>query len=480
VKPQAAGIQDGGVLVSVFAVLFGSVLGLTVLKFGNPPILEKFVSTPQGFYDYLFGFPWPIIWAYWAVGLVGVLGVIVARWNAAAPKWLIALPLAWILWELIAETRSINADLSAPTVKHFGACVLCFYLGLFSLSRVQNLWLFWIGLLCGLLLVLQAGWDQHFGGLQATRRYFYTYLYQEMDRVPPEYLKRISSSRIFGTLFYPNALAGLLLLVLPGALGVIWSARRRLTAPARGLLMFLLAALGLACLYWSGSKGGWLLMLLLGLLMLLRLPFSRQLKIGLITAVLLGGLAGFFWKYSVFFKKGATSVIARLDYWRAALQTATENPAFGTGPGTFAIPYARIKRPESEMARLVHDDYLEQASDSGLVGFLAYTLFVAGALAYTFPATEGRARHPVRAAAQVESSMPSAPGVAHPTGGICNDWLRFMVWLGVLGWGLQGLFEFGLYIPALAWPAFALLGWLLGTSETAWTSLSPPPKLPER
>jgi hypothetical protein len=36
------------------------------------------------------------------------------------------------------------------------------------------------------------------------------------------------------------------------------------------------------------------------------------------------------------------------------------------------------------------------------------------------------------------------------------------VWLGVLGWALQGVIEFGLYIPALAWPAFAFLGWLLG------------------
>jgi len=31
-----------------------------------------------------------------------------------------------------------------------------------------------------------------------------------------------------------------------------------------------------------------------------------------------------------------------------------------------------------------------------------------------------------------------------------------------LGWALQSLLEFGLYIPALAWSAFALLGWLVG------------------
>jgi hypothetical protein len=40
--------------------------------------------------------------------------------------------------------------------------------------------------------------------------------------------------------------------------------------------------------------------------------------------------------------------------------------------------------------------------------------------------------------------------------------LTAAVWLGVLGWSLQSLVEFGLYIPALAWPAFTFLGWLLG------------------
>ena len=90
------------------------------------------------------------------------------------------------------------------------------------------------------------------------------------------------------------------------------------------------------------------------------------------------------------------------------------------------------------MARLAHNDYLEQASDSGLTGLLTYAIFIASALVWSFPAA-ARARRP-------ES----------------DGWLTFAVWLGVLGWSLQSLVEFGLYIPALAWPAFTLLGWLLG------------------
>jgi O-antigen ligase len=179
-------------------------------------------------------------------------------------------------------------------------------------------------------------------------------------------------------------------------------------------------------------------MLLIGLAALLRVPFSLRLKITLVTGVLLVGLVGFFWRHAAFFQKGATSVSARFDYWRAAAQTAKDNPIFGTGPGTFALAYQKIKRPESEMSRLVHNDYLEQASDSGMPGLLAYALFIVTAVAWSFP------KAGTTAATKSE------------------DWLVFAVWLGVLGWCLQSLVEFGLYLPALAWPAFTLLGWLLG------------------
>jgi O-antigen ligase len=279
------------------------------------------------------------------------------------------------------------------------------------------------------------GFEQRFGGLKASREYFFETIYPTMPSFPPEYLKKMSSERIFSTLFYPNSLAGVLLMLLPAALTVILNDVTQLTVTARRFVAGVVGVGGLACLYWSGSKGGWLLMLLLGLLTLLRLPFARRLKLVLVGLVLAVGLAGFGVKYASFFRRGATSVGARFDYWQAAARTAVAHPVFGTGPGTFAIPFAKIKRPESEMARLVHNDYLQQASDSGFVGLATFGAFVVGVLIRTRP----------------------RPG---------EGWgsVRFAVWLGLLGWWLQGLLEFGLYIPALAWCGFALMGWLLATA----------------
>jgi O-antigen ligase len=437
-EPQAGPAKPEGLLPHVFPCAFGLFLGLCLLKFGNPPITEKYVLSPSGFWEFLIGYPWPIAWAYGLLVLVSVSGMLIARWQSTAPRWLVALPLVWLVWQFVATAHSVDASLTAYTAKHLAACVLCFYLGYFSLSRLGRMHLFWPGLFLGFMIVVAVGWEQQLGGLKESRLYFFTYVYPQMKEVAPEFIKKISSDRIFSTQFYPNSLAGVLLLLLPVTLTAISRLRRSLTPAARWFLIGLVATASLACLYWSGSKGGWLLMMLLGLIALLRLPFQRRLKIMLVSVILVFGLAGFFWRYATFFKKGATSVSARFDYWRAALDTAKNHPLLGTGPGTFALAYEKIKKPESEMARLVHNDYLEQASDSGWVGCLLYSVFIVGALIWSYPRAGS--------AATADS----------------GDWPAFAVWLGVLGWSLQSLAEFGLYLPALAWPAFTFLGCLLG------------------
>ncbi|HTJ00847.1 MAG TPA: O-antigen ligase family protein [Dongiaceae bacterium] len=416
-----------------FQLLLGAFLGLALLKFGNPSVLEDMVARPTNGYEWALS-SWPASIGHGLLVVLVIFGILVVRWKTRAPGWLICLPLLWLAWQLVAATHTVDAALTSATVKHFVACVACFYLGLGITNRCPDPLPFFAGLVLGLIGVVIVGWQQHFGGLEATRRYFFLYIYPQMASVPPELLKKMSNTRIFSTLFYPNALAGVILLLLPASLTALWRMPVRMTPAARGLLVGLLAAGALACLYWSGSKGGWLLLLFLGLLALLRLPFPRKWKLALMLAVLAVGLTGFAVKFAGYFKKGATSVTARFDYWQAAGRTALAHPVFGTGPGTFAIPYKQIKRPESEMARLVHNDYLEQASDSGFIGAMAYLAFIGGALWVGFR----------------NSPMQ-------------GDWMRFCIGLGLLGWALQSFMEFGLYIPATAWTAFCLFGWLLGS-----------------
>ncbi len=416
----------------LFAVLFGALLGLALVKFGNPVILSSLLDWPGGVWEWLF-FAWPLEIGYALLAAVTLVGLFCVRWRSLKLNWLAVMPLIWFGWQLVSATQSVAPRLTHPTLAHFATCVVCYYLGCLGLSRVRRLDGFWLGILCGFVLMLASGFQQHFGGLEETRRQLELYSSTTRTNVPAELLKRVSSDRIFATSFYPNSLAGTLLLFLPALMAFLWRCQARLVRETKALLLVAVGIGGLACLYWSGSKGGWLLMLALALVALLHLPFGRQWKLLVVAAVLALGLAGFFWRYAGYFEKGAKSVDARLDYWRAAAQIALARPVSGSGPGTFGAEYERIKRPESEMSREVHNDYLEQASDSGLPGFVAYCVFVLGALG--------------RGYVRFQQD---------------REWLVFAVWLGVLGWALQGLMEFGLYIPALAWPAFAFLGWFVG------------------
>jgi hypothetical protein len=500
--------------LNFFAAVSGAFMGLCLLKFGNPIVMEKYFAPPATIYNWVLT-SWKATLGWKLLGVVTVVGFFAVRRRTDLPRWLIALPLVWLLWQCLAATRSIDPVLTKPTLAHFLGCTVCFYLGALALGRSRSLGLFSVGLAIGFLFVLGSGFEQHFGGLEESKHYFFAYFYpaptnsisdiyqqglieektnrnyaaaigdyqaviaktdshdqffatvnfrvaecyrkqgltneaaalQERIRreypdqwqalvlsEQPAYLKKMAGKRIFATLFYPNTLAGVILMVLPVVLGVVWSAREHFTLGARRFLVGLIGLSSLLCLYWSGSKGGWLIILVIALVGSLFLPLKRQFKVLFVVGGLIVGLAGFGLKYAGFFEQGATSVVARFDYWRAAARICLSAPVFGTGPGTFAKAYERIKKPESEMARVTHNDYLEQGSDSGVVGLVSFTALVVGTLTIAFRK------------------------------GFGTDWVRLGVWLGVLGWAIQSTVEFGLYIPAVGWLAFCLMGWLAARS----------------
>ncbi len=87
------------------------------------------------------------------------------------------------------------------------------------------------------------------------------------------------------------------------------------------------------------------------------------------------------------------------------------------------------------MARLAHNDYLEQFSDSGIAGGTFYGAWIVLSL--------------LTIGWRVWRSA---------------DLASFAIFLGVFAWFIQGFGEFSLYVPALAWTAFTLLGFLLATT----------------
>jgi hypothetical protein len=350
--------------------------------------------------------------------------------------WLMAAPAVWLLWQFISSAATVNATLTNTTLAHFTACALCFYLGLFQPLPTAIRKPMFLGILIAFVLILVQGLDQHFGGLEEMRDFVkkhWNELSAEARRQisTPEFQKKISSERIFATYVYPNALAGGILLFLPICVAAVCHLFNWLQWPSRLFLLTILSAAALACLYWSGSKAGWLIFLALGAFAFFHIKLTSRLRlIGVLVLVCLGTTA-FYARYAGYFAKGATSAVARADYWKCAVQVTVQKPVFGSGPGTFMVEYKNRKSPEAEMARLAHNDYLEQASDSGLPGFFTYAIAIIGSLGFLY---RYRSRE-------------------------C-PWLYLALWLGVAGLAVQSVVEFGLYIPGLAWPFFFLLGYL--------------------
>ncbi len=446
--------------IGLYALGFGLFLGLAILKFGNPVILDQKVTPPVSPVEFWLN-AWPPHWGNWFFVPLGLAGAGLAltgrpHWPGTRRLWL--LPLLWFGWQLLSAAQTVDGQLTAITLCQFAGCLAGYFIGALVLSRERAWQWLLIGLLAAFAFCLVRGINQRLFEFPQSRQMLLEgqrtgwtntppELFEEMKRdqaviltngvyAPnPAILAKFAKGRVMGTLVYPNALAGLVLLLLPVSLVLAVNSAKRLRPPLPAAVTTLTILLGSLAFFWTGSKLGWLIAMAMGGLCLFRLPWSKRLKWAALIAVAVIGLGIFTIRFHGYFAAGATSVGARFDYWRAAATTTFTHPIWGTGPGTFQRPYAQIKSPTAEMARLTHNDYLEQFSDSGFVGGILYGTWI------------------------VLSLTTLARRVWHST-----DPVIFAVFLGVAAWFLQGLGEFSLFVPALAWPAFTLLGVLLAAT----------------
>jgi hypothetical protein len=446
-----------------FALAFGFFLGFAIVKFGNAVILESVIQPPKTLREFWY-YPWPPEWSVWVLVPLTCVAFALAiseklKWPAS--RWLWALPLIWFGWQLISATRTVDARLTAATLWQLGGCAACYFIGVFALGDRRRFQWMLIGLLAGFAFCLVRAAEQKLFEFPQERQFLVESsrtgwtnvapdLMLEMRRdhvvistngveiANPIILAKYEKGRVYGTLFYPNALAGAVLLLFPLACVLVFDSAKKLRPIIRAAAIAVTLFLGIAGLIWTGSKSGWLIALALCGIALFRLKWSVRLKWTVLIFAMIAGLAVFGIRFKNYFERGATSIGARFDYWRAAAENSWEHPIVGSGPGTFQRPYERLKTPEAEMSRMVHNDYLEQFSDSGWIGGLSYFAWIVLMLAIL--------------ARRVWKS---------------EDKIHFAVFLGLFGWFIQGLSEFGLYIPALAWTAFTLAGCLLALTGNA-------------
>jgi len=426
----------------LFALVAGLFFFVATIKFGGPIVLDSLMPPPENPLAAVFE-TWQIKWGFYFMAPLVLIGLGAVDWRKLNFKWPLLLPIAWLGWQFLSFTQSVSPTLSLLTLKYFAGCVALFYLGYFSMGGAKRAWPLWTGLGLALCWMMRMGFEQHFGGLEASRK-MAEQLKNGAD-LPASYEARLASTRIFSTFSNPDAFAGAIELLLPVTLVFLWQITPKVRPAMRWAFVILLGWCGLASLYWTGSKGGWLVVIIMGSMALVRATWPSKCwgKIGLgllIAGVFFGTMKlhehvtqhGGSGVYSL--KKQQVSVSTRLDYWGAALHILAKRPILGSGPGTFSVAYAQVKHPASDFTRLCHNDYLEQACDSGLLGCILYTTMVFGYLIWLY---------------RSQAKKTSGRGV------------EFAMWLGIFGLALHSVVEYHLYIPALAWPMFFLIGFLM-------------------
>ncbi|MEI6084822.1 MAG: O-antigen ligase family protein [Verrucomicrobiota bacterium] len=406
---------------------------LAPLKFGTPVVLTLSLVPPGNFFDWVF-FSWPNQLAVMAA-FAALLWLVVDRDRIAARvDFLFVLPLLFLLSQLLATQSSICLQTSADTLLHFAMCVLLFYAAAWYVrDGAAAAWVFGaLGLATFLILVFSL--EQHFGGLQQTREYAAVYA----ENMSSDLRLRLTSNRVFGTLVYPNALAGFLVLAFAPVMAWIWVRARGWDARMKWVALGLVGGLMIFVLALTGSRGGFVAfaaMVMTGLFCLVPKGSRRTWWVVVALVVIAGIFVGA--QQAGFIKLGTESVSARRDYWQGAIQIARDHPWLGTGPGTFGSIYPKYKTALTEEAQLVHNNFLQMWSDSGVAGFVIFALLWLVALRDSFELARQR----------------------------YGDAAAIAVCAALAGWTVHSLMDFDLYVPGVAVPAFVLMGVLQGLKD---------------
>lgn len=428
------------VLACLVAIAF-----LAPLKFGTPVVIQSLLVPPVGGWEWLF-FSWPnqlvAIFVFAAlVWLVLDPGRLAARVDT-----LFVLPLIWLVALTVSIPGSINRQVSADTFVYFAVCVWLFYTAAWYVRDGAVAAQVFGGLGLATVLVCLMALQQYLGGLEETRAF--AALYLDPSTIPADLALRMKSNRVFAWFFgYPNALAGYLVLVFAPVFAWIWARARRWDGRVKWVTLVLMAGLMIVCLVLTGSRGGLLAFAAMGVTALGLLSLGRGQGITLVGGAVLALLVvGFVAQRSGLVRGGMDSVGSRLDYWRGAAAIARDHRWTGTGPGTFGSIYPTYKTTRSEEARLVHNDFLQMWSDSGMLAGIVFAALWLVAVRDAFRLARER--------------LGDAAAVA-----ICA---------ALVGWVVHGVVDFDLYVPGVALPAFLLLGALQGLKELPdWSPVQP-------
>lgn len=184
----------------------------------------------------------------------------------------------------------------------------------------------------------------------------------------------------------PNLLAGYLIPAVAFSVValIVWK-----TKPQKILAGFALV-INVACVYFTGSRGGWLALIGTGIVFLLGFkfwwneylsPFWRKWLIPTVITsfLLLVGVAMIFVEplririFSLFSWRGDSSNNFRINVWISALQMLQDYPLIGIGPGNEVFNQIYPLYMQTKFTALsAYSIFLEIALETGLIGLFSF------------------------------------------------------------------------------------------------------------
>lgn len=258
------------------------------------------------------------------------------------------------------------------------------------------------------------------------------------------------SAGMFGI---PNSLAGLLELMIPACLALMFS---RAARPVVKVACAWLAALFLFAMVLTGSRGGWISLTLVLMLWPVLGGTDWRRRITSSIVILAVTAAGFcsLYRFSDYARQRIQPFLdgqfelSRPIIWKAGLQIWRDHPWLGGGAASYNVlfdqyrPRGFINEPD-----WTHNDYLNTLCDYGLAGFALWAAAGAGLLWLGWRAVRRMRRE---------------GAAANGSGGLW-PW-RLGLFVGLLAFALHLGVDFHTKIPALAFAA-AVAGALLLRDE---------------
>lgn len=180
------------------------------------------------------------------------------------------------------------------------------------------------------------------------------------------------NKRVFSTLYNPNVLGSYLVIIISLTLGKVCTAFRW-----HNLLYFAVLIVSYLCLFFTFSRGAWLAMFLSLLALFIFYRKKRNLLFVLVILVLIilpasGQIAE---RMSLQLFTEDMSSLYRLQIWEGSWKIIQNNWLLGVGPGNFSSALAHYLPVKPFVVFHAHNTYLHVLSETGILGFLATSLF---------------------------------------------------------------------------------------------------------